>query len=242
MRDGMHNAWRSCKSRLERFCFAIAARLHAEEIRINSIGIPFAKEGSATTNQSIMKHLKTTIASACFGLALLNLGYSQEPGQDPGLKGNPTKMPIDDTSSATKDHLMMMNGKMMVMKDGKTGLMEKEMTLDDGTKVMTNGTVTMKDGKSMKLGEDEMILMNGKVIKRDHLLMKDGKVMVMRDGKMVAMDKEMIFDNGSRIMMDGTVMMKDGKSMKMDDTDMITMDGSMMKIPKNRTGPKSKNP
>ena len=104
-----------------------------------------------------MKLLKTTIASAFVGLTLCNLGHAQEPG----LKGNPTKMPIDDTSSAKKDHLMMMNGKMVVMKDGKTALMEKEMILEDGTKVMMDGTVSMKDGKSMTLAEDDMILMNG---------------------------------------------------------------------------------
>ena len=185
-----------------------------------------------------MKFLKTTITTALLGLTLCNVGYAQEPG----LKGNPSKMPIDGESSAKKDHLMMMNGKMIVMKDGKTTIMDKDMTLGDGTKVMIDGTVMMKDGKSMKIAEDEMILMNGKVMKRDHLLMKDGKMMVMIDGKMVMMDHDMSFDNGSKVMKDGTVMMKDGKSMKMDDTDMVMMDGTMMKIPKMRTGPKSKNP
>ena len=87
-----------------------------------------------------------------------------------------------------------------------------------------------------------MILMNGKVMKRDHLLLKDGKVMVIKDGKAVIMDKDMTFENGNKVMMDGTVMMKDGKTVKLDETDMVIMDGSMMKIPKMRTGPKSKNP
>ena len=87
-----------------------------------------------------------------------------------------------------------------------------------------------------------MILMNGKVMKRDHLLMKDGKVMVMKNGKMMVIDKDMTFDNGNKVMVDGTVMMKDGKTMKMDETDMVTMDGSMMKLPKMHSGPKSKNP
>lgn len=64
------------------------------------------------------------------------------------------------------DGIMMKNGKTMVMKDGKTMAMDKEMTLDNGTKVMIDGTVMMKDGTKSMLKDGDMIHMDGKMMKK----------------------------------------------------------------------------
>lgn len=46
--------------------------------------------------------------------------------------------------------VMMENGKMMMMKNGKaTGPMDHEMTMTDGSMVMPDGTMKMKDGRMM---------------------------------------------------------------------------------------------
>ena len=61
--------------------------------------------------------------------------------------------------------VMMKDGKMMTMMDGKpTGPMEHDMTMSDGTKVMTNGMVKMKDGKEMPMKDGQMIMMDGKMM------------------------------------------------------------------------------
>ena len=68
------------------------------------------------------------------------------------------------------DHVVMQNGKMMAMKEGKLMPMEKDMTLKNGTKCMTDGTYITKDGKKSKMKEGEMMDMNGKmmmVMKKD---------------------------------------------------------------------------
>ncbi|MGY3053126.1 hypothetical protein ACVWYG_001323 [Pedobacter sp. UYEF25] len=62
-----------------------------------------------------------------------------------------------------KDHCMMKDGKMMVMKDGKTMPMKKDMTMKNGTMVMTNGECTMKDGKKMMMKEGDCMEMSGKM-------------------------------------------------------------------------------
>ena len=62
-----------------------------------------------------------------------------------------------------KDHCMMKDGKMMVMKDGKTMPMKKDMTMKNGTMVMTNGECTMKDGKKMTMKEGDCMEMSGKM-------------------------------------------------------------------------------
>jgi uncharacterized Zn ribbon protein len=127
----------------------------------------------------------------------------------------------------TMDHVMMKDGKMMVMMDGKSMMMDKEMTMKNGNKVMKDGTVMMKDGSKMMMKDGEMMSMEGMMMK-NHVMMKDGKMMVMMDGKMMMMEKDMTLENGSKVMMDGTVMMKDGAKMMMKDGEMMGMDGMKM--------------
>lgn len=64
-----------------------------------------------------------------------------------------------------KDHLMMKDGKMEMTKNGKTMLMDKDMTMSNGTEVMTDGMCKMKDGKTMTMKEGDMMDMNGKMSK-----------------------------------------------------------------------------
>lgn len=66
-----------------------------------------------------------------------------------------------------KDCIKMKDGKMWVMKGGETMEMTKEMTLSNGTKVMTDGTVMTKDGKTMMMKDGESMMMNGKMKKKD---------------------------------------------------------------------------
>jgi hypothetical protein len=65
-------------------------------------------------------------------------------------------------STKMKDCCMMMKGgKMMCMKDSKTMPMDKDMTMKNGTKCMTNGDCMMKDGKTMKMKAGDCMDMNG---------------------------------------------------------------------------------
>jgi len=62
-----------------------------------------------------------------------------------------------------KDCVMMENGKMTVMKGGKTMDMDQDMTMTNGTMVMKDGTVKMKSGKTMMLKDGDCVMMNGSV-------------------------------------------------------------------------------
>ena len=126
---------------------------------------------------------------------------------------------------AVVDHLMMEKGKMMVVKGGKPAPMEKDMTLSDGSKVMTNGSMVHKDGTKMMLEDGQMVGMDGKMIMGDHLMMKDGKMCCMKDGKMTMMEKDMTMENGCKVMTDGSCMMKDGTRMMMKEGDKMSMEG-----------------
>src|SRR3954452_12120714 len=60
-----------------------------------------------------------------------------------------------------KDCIMMMNGKVMVMKGGQHMPLNKQMTLPNGTVVMPDGTVKMTDGTTRMLKNDECVYMDG---------------------------------------------------------------------------------
>ena len=76
--------------------------------------------------------------------------------------------------AAEMNGVMMKEGKMMMMMDGKAaGPMDHDMTMSDGTKVMKDGMVKMKDGKEMHMKDGQMMMMDGK-------LMEGGKAMEMK--------------------------------------------------------------
>ncbi|WP_310554915.1 DUF6799 domain-containing protein [Flavobacterium sp.] len=62
-----------------------------------------------------------------------------------------------------KDCCMMKDGKMMVMKNGKTMPMNKDMVMKNGTTCMTNGECTMKDGTKMQMKNGDCMEMSGKM-------------------------------------------------------------------------------
>ena len=62
----------------------------------------------------------------------------------------------------------MKDGKMYYLKAGKESLMSKEVTLKNGTVIMTNGVYKMKNGKEVKLTNGESLDENGKMGKEMH--------------------------------------------------------------------------
>lgn len=78
-------------------------------------------------------------------------------------------------SEMMKDCCMMKDGKMMVMKDGKTMPMEKNLTMENGTVVMTTGECIMTDGKKIMMKEGDCMEMSGEMcsekMKKDKMAM-----------------------------------------------------------------------
>jgi hypothetical protein len=72
-----------------------------------------------------------------------------------------------DDKDMAKDHIMMKDGKVMMIKEGKSMPMDKELTLTNGSKVTVDGTVTMKDGTTMMMKEGDMMSMDGEMVKHD---------------------------------------------------------------------------
>ena len=61
------------------------------------------------------------------------------------------------------DYCMMKDGKMTMVKNGKSMPMTKDMTMSDGSMCLTDGTCKMKDGTTMQMKEGQCMMMNGKM-------------------------------------------------------------------------------
>ncbi|RTY86783.1 DUF6799 domain-containing protein [Flavobacterium sp. GT3R68] len=142
----------------------------------------------------------------------------------------------------TKNHVMMKDGKVMMIQDGKMAILYEDMIMANGTVVSSDGTIKTKDGKIRMLLNGDIVDMRGKITSKkvkedrwvknhkkmkDHVTMKGGKMMLMKKGELFLIDKNMKLANGTVVAPDGTVNMKDGSSMQMKNGDQIFMDGKV---------------
>lgn len=111
-----------------------------------------------------MKTLIKALAFACLTLGLTTYSVAADTEK---------KMTKEEKAAAEMNHIAMKDGKVWVMKDGKTMEMTEDVTLMDGTAVMKDGSYMEKGkGEKMMLKEGEAITWEGKV--KDHAkLMKN---------------------------------------------------------------------
>jgi len=80
-----------------------------------------------------------------------------------------TSLKAQDTTSHKKMHhqmkdcVMMKEGKMIQMKDGKTMDLTQDVTMTDGSVVMANGSLKKKDGTTVELKNGDCVMMDGTV-------------------------------------------------------------------------------
>lgn len=74
--------------------------------------------------------------------------------------------------------VMMQNGEVKQMKEGRAVAMEKQITLENGAVVKTDGMVTLNDGRTVRIKEGECVDKSGKVSP-----MKDAKMKKEHDSK-----------------------------------------------------------
>jgi hypothetical protein len=67
--------------------------------------------------------------------------------------------------AAEKDGIMMKNGKIQKLQEGKDiGPMDRMTTMANGTKVMMNGKIITKDGQQSQLEEGQVMMLDGKLM------------------------------------------------------------------------------
>jgi hypothetical protein len=149
------------------------------------------------------------------------------------------KMEMDE-----KNNLVMKNGKMMEIKNGKEAPMIKEVLMPNWDKVMVDGTIEKSNGTKYAMKEGERVNMEGEMMSKintgftptaanttaggsDCITMKNGKMCMIKAGKELPMAKEVLMPNGSKVMTNGAVLTKDGKIVVMKEGDKVDMSGNL---------------
>ena len=104
----------------------------------------------------LLKIAPTLVLAGTLTLAHAQTPVAQEEGH----------MPTKDKrmlSKGKEDCAMMTGGQMMRVQDSKKMAMTEPMTMNNGTKVMTDGKVEMAGGQTMMLHNGQCVMMDGQV-------------------------------------------------------------------------------
>ncbi|MGA2016334.1 MAG: DUF6799 domain-containing protein [Opitutaceae bacterium] len=69
----------------------------------------------------------------------------------------------EGAAAAMSNGIAMKSGQVLITKNGDTSVLKGEVTLNDGTKVSSDGTVTSPGGKTLKLNDGDSISMDGRI-------------------------------------------------------------------------------
>jgi len=83
--------------------------------------------------------------------------------QSPNGTGRSNSDSIGSTSLNVPDGFVMKDGKTVMVKDGKFSTLKKDITLSDGTVVMTNGSFKKSDGTAAEFKDGDHLDLNGKL-------------------------------------------------------------------------------
>jgi hypothetical protein len=76
------------------------------------------------------------------------------------------------SNAADENGVIMHNGKVMMLNRGQPeGTLDHEMTLENGIKIMPDGTVMMKDGKQFKMQNGTAIMTDGRIMHGSHAML-----------------------------------------------------------------------
>src|SRR3954465_8351341 len=94
--------------------------------------------------------------------------------------------PLHAENLAMFNGAIMRDGKMLVMKDGDTTPMEKDIVMSNGATVTTDGKVKVKGAKTVTLKEGQIVQTDGTIrmtkpgMVRDHVAIKEGKTILVK--------------------------------------------------------------
>lgn len=113
-----------------------------------------------------MKKVIFVIVAFCFSMCLVAQTDStrKKMNSDANNHHKMTKITNHQTTyKSFPDGVLMKNGKMRMVKNGKLTLLDHEMSMDNGTKVFPDGTLMKKDGTKIMMMEGQRMNMAGHI-------------------------------------------------------------------------------
>lgn len=163
-------------------------------------------------------------------------------GQRIALTGEelPDEKP-EETSNPDKNYLTMLRGRIWIVTDGKPALLKEDYNIHGKMIVHTDGFVQKSDGGKMTLKENDRLSLDGVMIaveKRplagqlpsEYYIMKTGKMWSVIDSRPSKMEKDIVTNDGARILMDGTIVKKNKQRFALKDNEKVDSKGELITI------------
>lgn len=90
---------------------------------------------------------------------MISMNTNNDKNMD--INQNMQSNPVDKSHP---DGVMMQNGKIMKVKNGQMTRLDHDMTMTNGTRIMSDGTCTKKDGSKVMLKEGQHMDMSGNMV------------------------------------------------------------------------------
>jgi hypothetical protein len=147
-------------------------------------------------------------------------------GQKLGADGNLTSP--DGTVEPVEDHVVMKDGRLVLVRDGESTKATGEVLLGDGTRVKPDGTIRGADGRLRRMLDGQISKFSGAPIEStDTVTIKDGLVILQKDGGKVTLKRgqTIMMSDGSKVSSDGTVTRPDGTKTKVAEGEIYKLPG-----------------
>jgi len=141
---------------------------------------------------------------------------------------------VSAQDSKPVDRVQLKDGRMLKVQGGETADLDKEVSLPNHIKVMTNGTFQVKGGKVRELKEGQSLGVDGMLTSPDgsivpvfdHVIMKNGRPMITKDGHTTPVTGLTALGDGRQIAPDGFVVARNGARTRLLDGQLFKLDGS----------------
>jgi hypothetical protein len=127
-----------------------------------------------------------------------------------------------------KDHLVVRNGRVQLVRDGVGTPLVTEFALPDRSKVTPDANLRATDGKVKRLLDGQLIKLDGTTLPvTDTASLQGGKVVLYKDGGRFELrrDQAMAMSDGSRVNGDGTVYKADGTRVVLREGEILKLEG-----------------
>jgi hypothetical protein len=134
----------------------------------------------------------------------------------------------DGSVAPVMDHVVQIKNRALLFKDGESQPLANVLQLEDGTRVMPDGTLNRPNGQIVRLLDGQMLLMTGVVLpSRDTIMFTHGKVVLQKDGSRISLlpAQTLMMNDGTKVFGDGRVLLLDGKSIQLVEDQVLVVEG-----------------
>ena len=134
----------------------------------------------------------------------------------------------DGTLVPVIDHLVMLNGRLNLVKDGEIQLLSREYKLADGTVLQPDGTMRVAGGLTRRLLDGQVFKLDGSALESvDTVTRIKGEIILQKDGGRITLKpgQVMMMSDGTKVGGDGTLTKPDGNKTTIKEGQVLRIEG-----------------